>query len=58
MATLFKRLESLLFPSAPPPEPYDPLAWFHELELRSDHSLMDDMADHSNNLNDPLKDPK
>lgn len=56
MATLFQRLESLLFPSQPAPEPYDPLAWFHELELRSDHSLMDDMADHSKNLNDQLRD--
>jgi hypothetical protein len=52
MATLFKRLETLLFPPEAPPEPYDPLAWFNELERASSYALMDEMAHHSNNLND------
>lgn len=58
MATLFKRLESLLFPSQPDPAPYDPLAWFNELEAHSSHALMDEMADHSKNLNGQFKGPE
>lgn len=46
MATLFKRLESLIFPEQPEAKPYDPMAWFNELEAEN-YALMDESLEYS-----------
>lgn len=44
MSAILSRLDALLFPQ---PKPYDPLEWFHELELQNNFDLMDETAEYS-----------